>query len=214
MTTFNSAELASKYLFIKNVVSYCGYKEEIEWQDKLSSDSINESSFLKETAWVILSSGMKELIVRKLFFDISNCFYNWVSSKRIIKYEEKCLSDALKIFNNKPKLSAIIEAAKRINNIGFKNIKKMINSDPINKLQEFSFIGPVTAYHLAKNIGLNIAKPDRHLVRLSNQAGFSDVQSFCTEISSLTGDKISVIDIVFWRFATIENDYLNVFNRI
>ena len=61
---------------------------------------------------------------------------------------------------------------------------------------------------MAKNIGIQVAKPDRHLVRMAKAAGYSDVQLFCRTISQLSGDSIPVVDIVLWRFATIEKDYL------
>ena len=86
----------------------------------------------------------------------------------------------------------------------------MIQENPIETLQTFSYIGPVTAYHLAKNIGLAVAKPDRHLKRIASLFGYHDVQILCSEISKITGDSIPIVDIVFWRFATIEKDYLNV----
>lgn len=82
---------------------------------------------------------------------------------------------------------------------------------PLEALQSLPFIGPVTRYHLAKNIGLPFAKPDRHLVRLANSAGYTDVQRFCRDISVYANDSIPVVDIVLWRFAAITNSYLNVF---
>jgi hypothetical protein len=101
-----------------------------------------------------------------------------------------------------------------VKNIGFETLKEKIPSDPINFLQIFDYIGPVTVYHLAKNIGLPVAKPDRHLVRIALQENYYDVQSFCGEISRLSGDSVPVVDIVFWRFATIDNDYLNVLSSL
>lgn len=206
--------LISKYNYIKSIVSYCGYRDEIHWQANLTYDDLTESSFLRETAWVILSSGMKEAIIRNLFPKISESFNNWESANIILAKQDECYSNAITVFNHKQKINAIIEAAKKIVTIGFDKIKSMVSRNPIECLQQFSYIGPVTAYHLAKNVGLNIAKPDRHLVRIAKQEGYSDVQTFCQDISKYTGDCIPVVDIVFWRFATLENDYLNVISRI
>ena len=60
----------------------------------------------------------------------------------------------------------------------------------------------------------SVAKPDRHLTRIANRAGYTEVQKFCIEISRLSGDSIPVVDIVLWRFATIESDYLNVLSAV
>lgn len=205
-----SNKLVSKYSFIKTHLIECGFEEEINWQANVSFNELNESIFLREIAWVILSSGMKEAVIRNIFGKISECFYNWISSKLIAKNKDKCFRNAIKHFNNENKISAIIFAAERISNTEFHLFKDIISENPIEKLQEFRYIGPITVYHLVKNIGLPYAKPDRHLKRIAKKEGYSDVQEFCKDISKLTGDSKPVVDIVFWRFATITSDYLDV----
>lgn len=203
-------KLASKYLFIKKHLIDCGYAEEINWQANVCFDEIDESCFLRELAWVILCSGMRETVIRNVFSGISECFLNWISSEYIVKNKSECYYQALKYFNNENKISAIIRAADEIDSIGFHLFKETIRENPIEKLQEFSYIGPVTVYHLVKNIGLPFAKPDRHLKRIAKKEGYSDVQKLCHDVSKLTGDSKPVVDIVFWRFATITRDYLDV----
>lgn len=205
-----SSNIAFKYSFIKNHLIKNGFAEEINWQANVCFDEVDETSFLREIAWVILSSGMRETIIRNIFGKISKCFFNWSSSELIVKNKEKCFCEALKHLNNKNKISAIISAAKEINTMGFYQFKKVISENPVEKLQELSYIGPVTVYHLVKNIGLPYAKPDRHLKRIAKKEGYSDVQKFCHEVSKLTGDSKPVVDIVFWRFATITRNYLDV----
>ncbi|MFZ3134291.1 MAG: hypothetical protein WBH08_11565 [Methanothrix sp.] len=203
----SSADLAAKYFSIKELVVSKGYLDEIEWQSSLCFNDLDESSFLEELSWVILSSGMKESVIRKLFDNISRCFFYWSSSNIIIKNKEKCFNNAICYFNNKSKISSIIFAANILNELNFNDFKASILDDPISVLQQFPYIGPITVYHLAKNIGIHVAKPDRHLVRMAKAAGYSDVQLFCRTISKLSGDSIPVVDIVLWRFATIEKDY-------
>jgi hypothetical protein len=208
------ADFVQKYLFAKTVVIDEGYSFEVLWQANLRFDCLDETHFLKELAWVILTCGMREKVIRNIFPSISKCFYDWSSATIIVKNKAQCFQRAIKIFNNTSKISAIISAALKIRNIGFPCFKRIITENPIENLQKFSYIGPVTVYHLAKNIGLPVAKPDRHLKRIANIAGYSNVQLFCDEISKLTGDPIPVVDIVLWRFATIERDYLNVFTNV
>jgi hypothetical protein len=207
-------ELEIKYRFAKTIVLDEGFQEEILWQSGLCFDDLTESTFLREIAWVVLTCGMKESIIRNRFGAISNCFFNWSSAKIIIQNKRKCTIDALKIFNNTAKISAIINSALKIDKIGFVELKQKIKVDPIETLRQFEYIGPVTVFHLAKNIGLPVAKPDRHLVRIAQMEKYQDVQTFCSDISKLSGDPISVVDIVFWRFATIEHDYLNVLSSL
>lgn len=207
-------ELEIKYRFAKTIVLDEGYEDEILWQSRLCFNDLTESTFFRELAWVILTCGMKESIIRDRFEAFSNCFFNWSSAKKIVGNKEKCTRESLKIFNNPAKISAIINAASIIDSIGFVRLKQKIANNPIETLRGFSYIGPVTAFHLAKNIGLQVAKPDRHLVRIARMEKYHDVQTFCSDISKLSGDSIPVVDIVFWRFATIEHDYLNVLSSL
>ncbi len=206
--------LLTKYLFAKAIVIDEGYSDEIRWQDKLHFEDVDESTFLKELGWVILTSGMKTEVISNRFYKISDCFYNWVSARKIWENSTSCLDRALRLFHHKLKITAIISAAEQVAKIGFAKLKQAIQKDPINTLRMFKFIGPITAFHLAKNIGIPIAKPDRHLQRIARLEGYNDVQEFCRDIAEMSGDKIQVVDVVLWRYATIEPNYLRIFSII
>ncbi len=208
-----SESLTSSYRFAKQVVMEKGYGGEISWQSRVDLRTLEEPDFLQEIAWVILSSGMKVSIVSQRFPLVSRCFFDWVSSHKIVIHRQSCSTKALRIYNNPAKISAIVSAARRVNSIGFDELAEQIRLSPLETLTEFEFIGPITYFHLAKNIGLDVAKPDRHLVRIATACGYSDVQDLCREISRRTGDRISVVDMVLWRFATIEPFYLNLFRE-
>jgi len=208
------SEILQKYYFAKKIVIEEGYLKEILWQDSINFDTVSESDFLRELSWVILTSGMKTKVVENCFQNISKCFFNWKSSMQILLNKEKCIEEALCFFNNPRKIIAIIDAAQKIIQEGFTHIKTEIIQNPLIKLQEFAYIGPITAYHLAKNIGIPVAKPDRHLVRIANNEGYDDVQELCSDLSKLSGDSIPIIDIIFWRYATINPQYLDVFKNI
>jgi hypothetical protein len=90
----------------------------------------------------------------------------------------------------------------------------LIAENPEETLRKFPYVGPITYFHLAKNIGLPVAKPDRHLSRLANQFNFFDVQTLCDYLSEETGDSIPVVDIVLWRYATITKDFVTKFVQL
>ena len=209
-----NSQCIHKYKFVKKIICDEGYEEEINWQSNLNFYDITESCFIRELAWVILSTGIKEQIIRKIFGNLTPHFYNWESVKKICCNEKKCYNGAIKIFGNKKKIKSILESARIINQFGYNNLKKEIEKSPIDTLKIFPFIGDVTVYHLAKNIGINVAKPDRHLVRIAKNEGFNDVQDFCRFISERCEDSIPVIDIVFWRFANLNSNYLEDLSSI
>ena len=191
----------------KEVVMSSGYEREIDWQSNIEIDSVGESDFLQEYAWVVLSSGMKESVIRRIFGRFSSAFCEWQSSLIISQHSNRCRESALRVFNNRRKVDGIIKTAQFIATVGFDEFRESLKKDTIKALLSLDFIGPITCYHLAKNIGLNVAKPDRHLKRIAQIFGYTDVQELCKEVSQSTGDKMSVVDLVFWRFAVITPEY-------
>lgn len=211
---YKTPGIITAYRLAKSIVVRAGYSGEITWQASLDFDHIAEPDFLREHAWVALSAGMHEHIIRRCFGVVSRCFYDWQSAKTIVRHEDRCRNLALRHFNNRRKIDGIIEAARIVNSYGFEGYKEVIRRNPLTILQFLPFIGPVTCYHLAKNIGLPYAKPDRHLRRLANSVGYSDVQEFCKDISEYVEDSIPVVDIVLWRFANITASYISIFCRM
>ncbi len=194
----------SLYKTAHEEVLRAGFANEITWQRQRAGYQFTERDLLRETAWVILCSGFRESSVRKAFDYISLCFCDWESSRAIADSAEVCVQTALARFNNRRKLQAIATAAQIIAQQGFEDLSAEIRADPIRTLQKFSFIGPITSQHLAKNLGFPTAKNDRHLARLANLVGFRDAHELCGAIASATSEAVSVVDIVLWRYAALQ----------
>ncbi|MBN8598911.1 MAG: hypothetical protein J0L78_14655 [Planctomycetes bacterium] len=188
-----------------------GYAAEIDWQESRDYSKVTEREFLREAAWVILSAGMSERTIRRVFDAITCAFCNWDSGKVIANNRTRCISRARGAFGHDAKLRAIAEVAERIAHDGFVQVKQqMLDGGPWAFVQ-FSYIGPVTAFHLAKNLGMDFVKADRHLVRVARAAGFETPGDLCREIATITGDRVGTVDLVIWRFATLDSNYERVF---
>ena len=207
----NDFFLFEAYMMAKETVLQQGFAREIDWQENLSFLEFTENDFLREAAWVILSTGMRESVIRGKFLGISEAFRQWRSAREILRNRNQCQKQAMKMFGHLGKISAIIDIAQEVDDVGFDSVRKCIIEEGVEYLGKFHFIGPVTRYHLAKNLGLDVVKPDRHLVRISKVALFSSPHELCQKISYLTGDRLGVVDLVIWRYATIEPRYLNLF---
>ena len=203
--------LANLYLDAKEYVIKNGYAWELDWQARLSFNELVESQFLAEAAWVILASGFRESIIRKIFPSISNVFLNWEKASRIVTNIDQCKEEAYNLFKNAKKIDAICSMVRCVSNDGFEQVKQQIRESGIDYLQTYPFIGPVTSMHLLKNLGISIPKPDRHLVRIATAIGFNSVQDLCNAIEQSIGDSIPEIDIVLWRYATLKANYLSDF---
>jgi len=187
-------------------IECAGLTSEVDWQRSRCFTEFNERDFLKEAAWVILCSGFKEAIIRRSFDHISLSFCDWESAASIVHSAAVCKMTALESFGNVRKIEAIINVARRVNDEGFDSIKAKVLKAPIIELQTLPFIGPITSWHLAKNLGLCIAKPDRHLLKLSKWLGYGeDVQKLCVAIAESTGELVNVVDIVLWRYVADQN---------
>lgn len=194
--------LAKAYYIAKSVVIQEGFAPEIDWQYQVSLDTLDESTFLCEAAWVILNSGMRERVISRKFPDISKAFFNWQCSRIIVSHADNCRAKALRHFNHVAKIEAIVNIATHVNILGFKKVTELISEDGVAYLKQFPYIGPATSLHLAKNIGLPLAKPDRHLRRIATGLGYENVQDLCSDISFITGEPVPVVDLVVWRYAT------------
>ena len=203
--------LTSAYVKAKLNVLANGFGGEIAWQRTVRVDELTETTLLRECGWVILASGMRESIIRQKFPEIGQAFFDWRCAAVISSRRDECIRQVLKHFRNEPKIRAIATVADIIHAKGFAALQAEITSDPISTLRQFPFIGPRTSYHLAKNIGVPVAKPDRHLCRLADLTGRHHPLELCEEIAKYVGDPVSVVDIVLWRFAALNPDYLEVF---
>jgi endonuclease III len=115
------------------------------------------------------------------------------------------------IFGNERKIDSIIKIAEIVYQKGFDEVRNSIEFDGVKFIQLLPYMGPATSYHLAKNLGLSVVKPDRHLLRVARRTGYRSPEDLCQAIAKIVGDKVSVIDLVIWRYATLERDYLQHF---
>jgi hypothetical protein len=206
-----SRKLCESYLTARETLVRLGFAHEVDWQESHRLNNLSERDFLEQGAWTILSCGFREATVRRIFPEISRAFLYWRKARSIARNRVGCEGRARRVFNHGPKIRAIGSLCERVAHDGFDSIRKDIESNGIEFLRTFAFIGPVTAYHFAKNIGLDVVKPDRHLVRLCQAAGFNSPNEMCQLISDTTGDRLAVIDIVLWRYATVTSDYIRHF---
>lgn len=205
--------VVSAYLEARWEVVDAGYLDEIEWAATRDVEKVTEIEFLTEAAWVIINSGMRYQVARTKWPAISKAFLWFGSAKAVTLGAGPMTERALEVFAHKGKMRAIVEIAEMIVDQGFEAIHEKLRAGDIDYLETFPFIGPTTKYHLAKSMGIPVAKPDRHLVRLAEAAGFSDVQAFCGSIAEAVGDPVGVVDIVLWRFAEMTPGYMEWWNN-
>lgn len=179
-----SAFEISKYLDLKAAVVGCGYGHEIDWTESLEL-CIDADTFAMEYCWVVLNAGMKEQVARGIWDRLRPLLEAGQSLESHFRHMGK--REALETgWSNR---AAYFDAWVR-------------SEHSIDYLETLPWIGPVTKFHLAKNLGLQFCKPDRHLMRIAD-AHDTTPAKLCEEVSAATGDRITTVDMVLWRAANL-----------
>lgn len=157
-----------------------GYGDEIVWQESVKEpDTADE--FMWQYIWVVISSGMKNQVARIIEQRIAEAYnMKWAIST---------------VFNHKGKVKAIEYMIANHDKL----FEEYLEAD--NKLaflKSLSYIGDITKYHLAKNLGEDVVKPDRHLVRIANKYKVSP-NTLCLKLAKETSYRIGTIDLILWR---------------
>lgn len=178
------------------------YLQDMDWVDRRWwSDFRNQGPgmFLLEHAYVVLCSGFKNSVVEGFWKDYVRAWRGWdnwdtISIRPVIE-------DCNAIFRNTAKNEAIGKACVLMRLTGWKGVVESIEEKHEDALTVWPWIGPITKYHLGRNIGLDVVKPDRHLVRWAEHLGYETPLDLCKAIQELSGERLGTIDLVLWRSA-------------
>ena len=201
------------YVGAKEDVIRAGFGWEIDWQERLTLESVTRDHVAREIAWVVLSSGMRASVVARVFDAVSRAFCYW-DVTRIQADVGGCSARALHAFHHPGKIRAIATNCGIVAEEELDTFKAHLRMRGPPWLTRFGYVGPVTCWHLGKNLGLDVVKPDRHLVRMARAGGTRGPNELCALFAAISGDRLSVVDLVLWRFATIRQDYARELNAL
>ncbi len=168
------------YLELKYLVIRSGYSEEYEWACNIKMPEKAVELF-SEYAWVVINSGMKEQIARKIWNKVKAAIINDIPVRSVFGHpgKSKAIQDA---WENQERL--------------FQEFLK--TEDILQFCENLPWIGKITKYHLAKNLGADVVKPDRWLIRVSEETGETPFE-LCKKLSTESGDPVTAVDTIIWR---------------
>ncbi len=172
------------YLDLKDEIIRRGYAEEVDWSESVKP-CISAVDFFCEYAWVVINSGMKNQVAEGIWRKVRKALAGGRSASAVFGHIGKCAAID-KGFRNREDIFLQYQAA----------------LDKIEYLKSLPWIGDITKWHLAKNLGFNVCKPDRHLVRIAGAEG-TTCQEMCKRLADATGDRIATVDMVIWRAANL-----------
>ena len=182
----SSTELTDPVAFFRDAsqrVKDAGYGWEIEAVENRDIKTLTSEEFYCQYVFVVLSTGMKNQVADKMYLK----FMEGGRNPELVRHPQK---------------RKAIERANREHRDWFREL--MGSVDKLGVISSLPFIGPVTRFHLARNIGLlDYAKPDRHLARLAAKFGLRDAQALCDCIGKAVGLRAGVVDVILWRFSNL-----------
>lgn len=165
---------------IEAMVREAGYGASIEWAENVTAP-INAEAFAEQAIYVICNSGMRNSVAQPIF--------------------ERCMT-ALSIIGSckavfgHPGKAAAIDAIWANRAVHF--AAYVMAKDRLATLANLPFIGDITKYHLARNLGADYAKPDVHLNRLA-EAEQVNAQTLCERLAAESGYRVGTVDLILWR---------------
>lgn len=162
-----------------------GYaKDDIHWAEN-TKPPLDSAEFARETIFVICNSGMKHTIARQIFEKCMAAIAAGQSCETVFGHKGK--SDAMdRIWADRDQIFSDYMAA----------------DDKIEFCKTIPWIGSITCYHLAKNFGAQVAKPDVHLNRVAERHATSP-QELCERIAATSGYAINTVDLLLWRACAV-----------
>jgi len=231
----NEEKLATIFKSVcSTLYTYSDYSEK-EFQEKFEVFKNYEKRIMSDNDYyrllveIIFYSGFRAAIVEKYIERIHLHFPDYrVVSSYLLEKIEKIKNDP-NMIQNKSKIDACVQNAKRVTEIvnRYGSMKDYIESfnpnssdDALYSLKRsiesnFSFLGGVTSYHFMTDIGLNVLKPDRVILRIFKRLGLIENEKdllgavkMGRAFSKATNLPIRFIDIIFVLYGQLNQEKL------
>lgn len=165
-------------------VTSAGYGGDVEWAENLCEPA-DADDFALDVIFVICNSGMRFAVARTIYEKVAGCLGADIPVSAVFGHVGKCAA-----------ISSIWEHRHR-------HLDEYMSApDKLAYLETLPWIGAITKYHVAKNFGLQYAKPDVHLQRLANTFQTTP-QALCEQLGAEHGLKVATVDTLLWRAAAI-----------
>ena len=171
----------SRYQELRAAVISAGYESEIEWSQTVCAPKTADD-FAGEAIWVILCSGMKAQVARIIEGRVRNLIRAGKPIKGNVLGRSGKAGAIDLIWRDREALFTAFTSA----------------ADKVQFCLTLPWIGNITKWHLAKNLGVDCGKPDIHLSRVAAHYGTTP-DALCSAIAAATGDRIATVDLVIWR---------------
>ena len=187
-----NSQLFHLYETAKKEILNSKYAYEVSIVEKRIFDNQTAKDFFVEYVYVVCNSGMKNQVAEKIF--------------------QRYMNQGIVAIKHPLKKKAILEAEQNYEK-WFETLKiRKQHHTELDFLETLPHIGKITKYHLARNLGLDVAKPDRHMQKLADLFGYTDPNHMCIDIYAVTNGeyRVGTIDVILWRYCNLNPGYLDM----
>jgi hypothetical protein len=165
---------------IERAVRRAGHGRDIEWAEQLSGPA-DADAFALAAVYVIVNSGMSWKVAQPIYERCSRALQTHGRVGRVFRHPGKVRA-IRSIWQHRHELYEEFRRA----------------DDPVAFCETLPWIGPTTKWHLAKDLGTDVGKPDVHLARLARRDR-TTVERLCRWLARGTGYRVATIDTILWR---------------
>lgn len=158
--------------------------------------------FFREYVWTVHTSGFSAKAVSKFWDPLIKAYESpWSIDTMAL---DEIIARVSPVVNNPSKIKSVWDTSKQLirgyHQWGWDEYKYLSCRTP-DLLTQFNHIGPITKYHLARNIGLlDFVKPDLHLERMAKFWGYSSPLAMCQDARD--DAPLGLRDLVLWQTAS------------
>lgn len=165
---------------IERALAAAGYGDDNDWAERLRQPS-DADAFARAAVYVVVNSGMSYTVAGSIYRRCLKALWFKGDVRRVFRHKGKAKA-INRIWADRAQLFAAYLEAR----------------DKLGFCQSLPWIGPTTCYHLAKDLGVDVAKPDVHLARLAARDRIS-VQGLCRRLARQAGYRVATVDTILWR---------------
>jgi hypothetical protein len=176
------------YLLLKYLITDAGFGDDITWAENIG-ECQSADDFALEHCFVVCNSGMRAKTACGIFNKVKDALTQSRPLSEVFGHKHKCYS-IQHVYDNRHELY------RRYMEIEGDEAKLAF-------LRTLPHIGDITKFHLFKNFGGIVAKPDRHLERIAAHYE-TTTADLCAALAAQSGDKVPTVDSVIWRAASLE----------
>jgi len=157
------------------------WSHQIEWSETVRYPETPMDLAL-ELIFVICNSGMHHKAARSIFTKIQEGLDRGEPVTQNFGHRGKAES-----------MQYILDNQARLYEEG----KRLKEKDLVEWCGKLPYIGRITKYHAAKNLGADVVKPDRWLDRIADKHSTTP-EKLCSQIAAKHPHRIATVDLVLW----------------